>query len=259
MPSTDQAKRFAARRLAIAGAIAFVAIASGLAVSPSQADPPGETTTTAERKVTICHATNADENPYNRIEVDESSVDGVGGADHYGTDTGPIWDSTLKDLKITWGDIIPPVAPFHAGLNWTAAGQAIWNLGCSVVAPTTTTTVAPTTTTVPPTTTTVPPTSTTVAPTTTTVAPTTTTTVAAVVLPEVVEPCAFDPGLASDDPACVPPAEVGGIQVTPPSGAAPQALPRTGVDVDRVAGFAAALTALGLAALGLGRRRAARG
>ena len=238
MPSTDQAKRFAARRLAIAGAIAFVAIASGLAVSPSQADPPGETTTTAERKVTICHATNADENPYNRIEVDESSVDGVGGADHYGTDTGPIWDSTLKDLKITWGDIIPPVAPFHAGLNWTAAGQAIWNLGCSVVAPTTTTTVAPTTTTVP---------------------PTTTTTVAAVVLPEVVEPCAFDPGLASDDPACVPPAEVGGIQVTPPSGAAPQALPRTGVDVDRVAGLAAALTALGLAALGLGRRRAARG
>ncbi|MEX2293734.1 MAG: hypothetical protein WD691_08085, partial [Acidimicrobiales bacterium] len=138
MTHLQQARRLVVRRRVIAGAVG-VAVA-GLIVSPSGAAPtlPSER---VEPEVTICHATDSDTNPYVRITVDESAVDGVGAADHFGTHTGPIWDSTLKAQHISWGDLIPPVAPYHAGLNWTTAGQAIWTNGCTI-APTTT--VAPT-------------------------------------------------------------------------------------------------------------------
>lgn len=129
--------------------------------------------------VTICHRTNADNNPYVVISPDEAAVDGEAPAhgDHYLEHQGPVWNSTLKDQHIEWGDIIPPIPGHHNGLNWTAEGQAIYNNGCvppPVVPPTT---EPPTTTTVvePTTTTTEPPTTTTAAPTTTTEPPTTTT------------------------------------------------------------------------------------
>ena len=54
-------------------------------------------------KVTLCHATNADANPYVVITVDGSSVITQGHDGH----TGPIWNPTLKDQKIDWGDVIP--------------------------------------------------------------------------------------------------------------------------------------------------------
>jgi LPXTG-motif cell wall-anchored protein len=110
--------------------------------------------------VTICHRTDADNNPYVQISPDEAAVDGAAPAhgDHFLEHQGPVWDDTLKDQHIKWGDIIPPVPGHHNGLNWTVAGQAIYNNGCApAVPPTTTTTVAPTTTTtVAPTTATVP-------------------------------------------------------------------------------------------------------
>lgn len=132
-----------------------------------------------EHKVTLCHATHSPTNAYVEITVDYHSVIKAGHGDH----TGPVFDPSLaKD--VAWGDIIPPFqlgGENYPGLNWTAAGQAIFAAGCVVpdVAPTTTpTTNAPTTTTTteaPMTTTT-----TTEAPTTTTTeAPTTTTTTSA--------------------------------------------------------------------------------
>jgi hypothetical protein len=91
--------------------------------------------------VTICHRTNSNTNPYVQITVDESAVDGGNGADHLGQHTGPLWDPTLKEQHIKWGDIIPP---FDANgdprpdpsliANWPA-GQDIFENGCAPVTP----------------------------------------------------------------------------------------------------------------------------
>ena len=97
-------------------------------------------------KVTICHATTSDSNPY---VVNEPAKDGdvSGHADH----TGPVWDPTLKKLHVTWGDIIPPfdyveggVTKTFPGLNWTADGQAILANGCAIPKPQLATTVVKT-------------------------------------------------------------------------------------------------------------------
>jgi len=89
-----------------------------------------------EDKVTICHRTNSVHNPYRQITVNESAVDGEGQNDHT-HHTGPVATSEvfaqgLKDQKIKWGDIIPPVGESD-GLNWTDAGMAIYNNGCKYV------------------------------------------------------------------------------------------------------------------------------
>lgn len=91
--------------LAAAGlGVGVVAVAAG----PASADP--------EPKVVICHATSSHENPYNRIAVNVSSIDGLGKNDH----TSHAGDPYPGD-GTTWGDIIPEV------LNWDAEGQAIYD------------------------------------------------------------------------------------------------------------------------------------
>lgn len=92
-------------------------------------------------KVTICHRTTAVNNPYVVLKVDPNAVDGIAGnsgniADHYGEHQGPLASSqavaqSLKDAKVKWGDIIPPVPGAHNGLNWTTEGQAIYNNDCN--------------------------------------------------------------------------------------------------------------------------------
>ncbi len=135
------------RTLVTGVAVLIVAAGALFATAPANAED--------NVKVTICHRTNSDNNPYVQIEVDEHAVDGQSNGDHYNEHQGPVWNPTLKDQKIEWGDIIPPVAGFHEGLNWTAEGRAIYDNGCE---PTTPTTESTTTTTEPPTTTTTAPT-----------------------------------------------------------------------------------------------------
>lgn len=178
-------------------ALAALAASSFMAVTPMVgATPPDQ-----DHKVTICHRTNSNTNPYVLITVDKSAVDGVGGSDHYGEHQGPVWDPTLKDRKIEWGDIIPPVPPHHNGLNWTPEGRAIYDRKCetgntttsttTTAPPTTTTTTAPSTTTtvVTPTTMVTPPTT---APTTTTVPGSSTTTTSFDTSPTLIPPTVIE-------------------------------------------------------------------
>lgn len=94
-----------------------------------------------ERKHTICHATDSTTNPYaGKDETINPSKSGVldGHLDH----TGPVPTSQahLEQLKadhIPWGDIIPPFDwdGQTFSLNWSEAGQAIFNNGCALPEP----------------------------------------------------------------------------------------------------------------------------
>ncbi len=116
---------------AMAGVVTF-ALGPG---SVAQADAP-------PFKVTLCHATAADNNPYVSITVSFNAVARARGANGHGDHTGPIWVAGDKAAHIKWGDIIPAYyypsgvangSTFHyLGMNWTTAGQAIWNNDCRI-------------------------------------------------------------------------------------------------------------------------------
>ncbi len=125
------------RRSGVAVFLGGVALVLGSMVIGGSADANGH-----GNKVTICHATNSETNPYTTMSVDTSAVDGAGANDH-SHHTGPVWYPGAKGAGVTWGDIIPPVRDVTGGLNWTAAGQLLWHHDCQPV---------PTTTTEPPTT-----------------------------------------------------------------------------------------------------------
>jgi len=81
-----------------------------------------------KEKVTICHGTSAVNNPYvqNRPAV-EGDISG------HADDDGAIFDPNTNVNGDHWGDIIPPVPSVDfPGLNWDAAGQAIWENGCNL-------------------------------------------------------------------------------------------------------------------------------
>jgi hypothetical protein len=121
--------KFAAIMLGVAlaaGVLAITTSAGGLV-------PPGDGIVSS---VEICHATRSNSNPY---VINEPAADGnvSGHAGH----TGQVWEDvtpTLKQQGIQWGDIIPPFnydGGSFAGLNWDAAGQAIYANDCEPVEP----------------------------------------------------------------------------------------------------------------------------
>ncbi|MGZ4638668.1 MAG: DUF7927 domain-containing protein [Actinomycetes bacterium] len=100
-------------------------------------------TNQSDHKVTICHRTHSESNPYVTITVDVAAVDGEGNNDHT-SHTGPVWYPGAKADGVFWGDIIPPydfpasgsfAGKSFAGYNWTAAGQAIYDANCSAPSP----------------------------------------------------------------------------------------------------------------------------
>jgi hypothetical protein len=115
---------------------AILAMTGGGVLVASATQPPNH-------RVTICHATGADSNPYVVLTPDIASAGFLqGGHDGH---TGPIWVSGDQSAHQKWGDIIPPYQYVRAdgttfvfaGLNWTAQGQAIWDDGCAAPGQTT--------------------------------------------------------------------------------------------------------------------------
>ena len=110
------------RTLALGLAAVGLAASAGLATG-ALTQAPGIPLVQGATKVTICHATSSDKNPYVQISVDDDSIVKSGHGDHP-------------------EDIIPPFdwvdngKPQHyAGKNWDASGQAIWGNGCDVPSP----------------------------------------------------------------------------------------------------------------------------
>jgi hypothetical protein len=101
--------------------------------------PSGEPARAASAKVTICHRTHSETNPYRRITVSQSAVQPGrhGGHDLPSGSSNPdVYDSTFTYAPNNkyWGDVIPGSTGGGAtyngsnsiALNWTVAGQAIF-------------------------------------------------------------------------------------------------------------------------------------
>src|SRR5688572_31655680 len=116
-----------------------LAAAAMLAAILLIAERPAQAQATTVR---ICHSTGSVNNPYETITVaitaadGNTTNDGPGQPDHFAEHTGDLFDPQNPPTppiseEEEWGDIIPPIAGVHAGLNWTTAGQAVWNNNCN--------------------------------------------------------------------------------------------------------------------------------
>jgi hypothetical protein len=120
-----------AQRAALVGLAALLPVFAVVGAASPRGAGAGDTTP----KVTICHATNSDTNQYRTITVDANAVIKRGHDGH----EGPVWNPTLKDAKVKWGDIIPAfdwvdkqdVTHHYAGMN-TDALDVIAN-GCKIL------------------------------------------------------------------------------------------------------------------------------
>ena len=113
--------------------VPLLVVAAGTMAS-TFASAAGAKPAASEDKVTICHRTDSSSNPYVQITPDKNgTVDGHDGHD------GPVWNLTLKDQHIEWGDIVPPFDfdgdQHYPGKNWDAEGRAIYDNGCKPVVP----------------------------------------------------------------------------------------------------------------------------
>lgn len=86
----------------------------------------------------FCHRSDSVTNPYQNkpFSTGYSEIDGEGNSDHT-LHTGPVviteaQAQQLKDAKLDWGDIIPPVpGVLPNGYNWTTNGQKVYFAGCA--------------------------------------------------------------------------------------------------------------------------------
>jgi hypothetical protein len=126
----------------------MVLMLAGVGAGPAQATPDPDD---EGHKVTICHATAADENPYVELEVDVASIlDDKGHGEH----VGPLWVVDHPKHE-DWGDIIPAF-DFGPGEQFDGqnlpAGQLFLDGDCGIPGTTSTSSSSSTSTTEEPTT-----------------------------------------------------------------------------------------------------------
>jgi hypothetical protein len=100
-------------------------INSGVTIDATAASVRSLVTATPESQLRICHSTSSQTNPYDDLTLPLSGIVS-GHLDH----TGGMYPAD------GWGDIIPPFeygGVSYTGLNWTGAGQTIWNNECQPV------------------------------------------------------------------------------------------------------------------------------
>lgn len=124
MAPQNNARRARVGLLVAAGAAAAGALAFAIPTMTADAATSG--------KVTLCHRTDSETNPYVRITVAPAGA--YNG--HYTEHKGTVWTKTHpKEPK--WGDVIPPFS--YRGktysLNYGTRGQAIFANGCHVGGP----------------------------------------------------------------------------------------------------------------------------
>jgi uncharacterized repeat protein (TIGR01451 family) len=89
----------------------------------------------ASTKITFCHATSSESNPYNLITADAGTVFGHWLVDNQKLVFAPGMKGGKGPGHVTWGDIIPEftyLGKTYPALNMTAAGQHIWENKCAV-------------------------------------------------------------------------------------------------------------------------------
>jgi hypothetical protein len=120
--------------LGLAGVTAAAGAVMVLSAGGATAAPQAPAQAPLGQKQLICHRTNSDTNPYVQINPDINSI--VIKKSGHDSHNGPVWNPTLKDQKIKWGDIIPPFdwgnGEHYDGKNWDADGIAIWENNCNI-------------------------------------------------------------------------------------------------------------------------------
>lgn len=116
---------------ALAGAGALAAVPAGAAPGAADQVQPALTTTTSTpevetKKIAYCHRTHSSTNPYVFLDTSLQAFYNSGHIDHLG----PVFPQAGPGGF--WGDIVPPNKYAPEGMNWTAAGQAIFNNGCQL-------------------------------------------------------------------------------------------------------------------------------
>jgi hypothetical protein len=117
---------------------ASFSILAGIALAASAFAFSGGAATAAAQKVTICHRTNSDTNPY--VQISPAAQGVLNG--HAGHDDPRIWAPGLKAQGLKWGDIIPAFGDFPGlnldktgGFDGTTTGEEILENGCVVPQP----------------------------------------------------------------------------------------------------------------------------
>ena len=125
------------RLLRAAAALTLAVAATPLAAGVASASQGGE-----DHKVTLCHRTNSEHNPYVVITIDKAGVYKTGHDSH---DEGGVYQAGDKARGVRWGDIIPAfdyyatpqdqkdgTVSHYDGLNTTAEGLSVLANGCEV-------------------------------------------------------------------------------------------------------------------------------
>jgi uncharacterized repeat protein (TIGR01451 family) len=103
-------------------AAAGLALCAGIAAAGVRQEPT--LLVQPDDKITICHATGSDSNPYVQIQVDDDSIFKENGHDSHPNDIIPPFDYVENDET-----------KHYPGKNWDARGQTIWLNGCEIPPP----------------------------------------------------------------------------------------------------------------------------